>query len=120
MSNEQRVTIGNRVRVIVEGEMTGITDTGTLTVQYPSDLGTCETTVELEGTQVKVEGLSPPDLSRAQAKDQARHNVIKAALRLAASDWGNGRETAYDSMDLDHAHDRFDEALARYVELADA
>ena len=47
-----------------------------------------------------------------------RHDVIAAALRLAATEWGNGRLTASDSMDLDFAQDRLDEALAAYVKAA--
>ena len=51
---EQRFTVGDEISVLIAGTMTGITADGTLTVQYASDLGACETDVELEGTAVIV------------------------------------------------------------------
>lgn len=47
--------------------------------------------------------------------DSTRSAVIAAALRLAASDWGNGRQTAAHSADLDMCEDLLDEALRAYV-----
>jgi hypothetical protein len=119
-----RFTVGDKIRVTVDGEMTGITEEGTLTVQYPSDLGTCETTVELHGTHtaIKVQHLDP-DLGQINAKDQARHEVIRAALRLTAECWppDGGEAEALDRLHLwEPAVEAFDAALDRYVELADA
>jgi hypothetical protein len=47
-------------------------------------------------------------------RSMAYLQLQKVALGLAYVGWGNGRETAYDSMDLDYAYDRFDEALKGY------
>jgi len=50
--------------------------------------------------------------------EDARYEVIAAALNLAATEWGNGRETADASADLDFAQDRLDDALKAYVTAA--
>ncbi|KAB2347317.1 hypothetical protein [Actinomadura rudentiformis] len=115
----RRFTAGDKVRVTLDGTVTRYGDDEKLTVQYPSDLGSCETDFELGGTQVKAQTI-PPSEELARDQEQARQQIIRAALRLAATEWGNGRESAGASMDLDFAHDQFDEALARYVDLADA
>jgi hypothetical protein len=52
--------------------------------------------------------------------EDARHEVIAASLNLAATEWGNGRQTAAHSMDLDYASDRLDNALRAYVEAVTA
>lgn len=44
----------------------------------------------------------------------ARDEVIGAALRLVATEWNNGRQTAAHSMDLDWAQDTLDDALQAY------
>ncbi|MFB4306927.1 hypothetical protein [Actinomadura sp. GTD37] len=62
--------------------------------------------------------MSPTPDEMTRAMENARTGVITAALNLAATEWGNGRETAGDSFDLDHAQDRMDEALKTYVRTA--
>jgi hypothetical protein len=42
--------------------------------------------------------------------------IQKAALYLVQAGWGNGRETADASMDLDHAEDLLEEVLSDYIE----
>jgi hypothetical protein len=54
MDAEKRFTVGDDIRVTIDGTLTGITSDGKLTVQYRSELGACETSVELEGTQPTV------------------------------------------------------------------
>lgn len=123
--SERRFTVGDDIRVTIDGTMTGITEDGKLTVQYRSELGACETTVELDGTlpAVKIDHRGP-NLARIEAKDEARRVVVQAALRAAATCWPeppNGEADAlHRSDEIEDAIDAFDEALARYVELADA
>ncbi|MGI8331336.1 hypothetical protein ACRYCC_15335 [Actinomadura scrupuli] len=52
--------------------------------------------------------------------DEAYRAIQKAALRLAYTEWNNGRETAGDSMDLDYAQDLLDDALNAYILAASA
>ena len=75
---EQRFTVGDQITVVVTGEMTDITPDGTLTVQYPSSLGACETHVELEDTSVVV--MHERDADKAtpvliEERDSARAEV---------------------------------------------
>lgn len=77
-------------------------------------------TVYLDGKQIHPapSPSSPPakGVEGLQRLDTARHAVIKACLNLAAVEWGNGRETASGSMDLDFACDQLDEALDEYAQ----
>lgn len=54
-------------------------------------------------------------LDSSRAIEEARSNVIKASLDLAATEWDNGRLTADDSSSLDYAHDRLDDALEKFL-----
>lgn len=55
----------------------------------------------------------------AAALQQARDQVIGAALYLSATEWGNGLQLSADSSaDLDNAHERLDDALKAYVAAA--
>lgn len=62
------------------------------------------------------------DYHRTRAKEEARREVARAALRAAAECWPDGGEgEALERLDTwTAAVDAFDHALARYVALADA
>lgn len=86
---EQRFTVGDQITVVVTGEMTGITPDGTLTVQYPSSLGACETHVELEDTSVVV--MHERDADKAtpvliEERDSARAEVERLRAERADGD----------------------------------
>jgi hypothetical protein len=58
------------------------------------------------------------EMERLAAMADAHDEVIAASLNFCVTQWGNGRETADASMDLDHASDRLDDALNAYVTAA--
>lgn len=103
---EQRFTVGDQITVVVTGEMTGITPDGTLTVQYPSSLGACETHVELKDTSVVVMHerdadkatpvlIEERDSARAEVKRlRAERTIDLEALRVAAADLKHARAVA--------------------------
>lgn len=98
----ERFVTGDPIRVVINGTLTGITTDGTLTVQYPSDLGACESAVELEGTGVLV--LHQCDTDRDPDTLFVRVGRLEGQVRRAQSRVNHWREKAEKALaELDDA-----------------